>query len=96
MMLLRGRALSGEPRVLVIDMGDRVVPGMGEPIREFVEEALNKSRVEVHTLTRVVRLTEKTLTFEHQGKQTEVETAAVVWAGGVRVNPLIEELDIEF
>jgi NADH:ubiquinone reductase (non-electrogenic) len=89
------RALSGEPRVLVIEMGDKVVPGMGEPIREFVEEALNKSRVEVHTLTRVVRLTEKTLTFEHQGVQTEVETAAVVWAGGVRVNPLIDELDIE-
>jgi NADH:ubiquinone reductase (non-electrogenic) len=89
------RALSGEPRVLVIEMGDKVVPGMGEPIREFVEEALNKSRVEVHTLTRVVRLTEKTLTFEHQGVQTEVETAAVVWAGGVRVNPLIDKLDIE-
>ena len=89
------RALSGEPRVLVIEMGDKVVPGMGEPIREFVEEALNKSRVEVHTLTRVVRLTEKTLTFEHQGVQTEIETAAVVWAGGVRVNPLIDELDID-
>lgn len=89
------RALSGEPRVLVIEMGDKVVPGMGEPIREFVEEALNKSRVEVHTLTRVVRLTEKTLTFEHQGVETEVETAAVVWAGGVRVNPLIDKLDIE-
>ena len=89
------RALSGEPRVLVIEMGDKVVPGMGEPIREFVEEALNKSRVEAHTLTRVVRLTEKTLTFEHQGVETEVETAAVVWAGGVRVNPLIDKLDIE-
>jgi NADH dehydrogenase len=91
----RRRALSGEPRVLIIEMGDKVVPGMGEPIREFVEDALSKSRVEVHTLTRVVRLTEKTLTFEHQGAQTKVETAAVVWAGGVRVNPLIEALDIE-
>src|SRR3990172_3380916 len=33
------RALSGEPRVLVIEMGDKVVPGMGEAIREYVEEA---------------------------------------------------------
>src|SRR5690348_16938072 len=48
------RALQGEPRVLVIEMGDRVVPGMGEQIREFVEDALHKSRVEVHTKTRVV------------------------------------------
>jgi NADH dehydrogenase FAD-containing subunit len=29
-------------------MGDRVVPGMGEQIREFVEDALRKSHVEVH------------------------------------------------
>ena len=30
------RALQGEPRVLVIEMGDRVVPGMGDQIRVFV------------------------------------------------------------
>jgi NADH dehydrogenase len=89
------RALTGEPRVLVIEMGNKVVPGMGDSIREFVTDALRESRVEVHTLTRVVRVTEKTLTFEHNGAQTEIPTAAVVWAGGVRMNPLIEKLDIE-
>lgn len=89
------RALTGEPRVLVIEMGDKVVPGMGDPIREFVTDALRESRVEVHTLTRVVRLTAKTLTFEHEGRKTEIEAAAVVWAGGVRMNPLVELLDVE-
>jgi NADH:ubiquinone reductase (non-electrogenic) len=89
------RALSGEPRVLVIEMGNKVVPGMGDDIRGFVEDALRASRVEVHTLTRVVSVTEKTLVFEHNGTRTEVETAAVVWAGGVRMNPLIENLAIE-
>ena len=89
------RALTGEPRVLVVEMGDRVVPGMGDQIREYVTEALAESRVEVHTLTRVVRLKEKTLTFEHAGRETELETAAVVWAGGVRMNPLVEKLEIE-
>lgn len=89
------RALRGEPRILVIEMGDKVVPGMGEAIREFVEDALRESHVEVHTLTRVVRVTDKTLTFEHEDKQTEIETAAVVWAGGVRMNPLVERLNIE-
>lgn len=89
------RALRGEPRVLVIEMGDRAVPGMGEEIREFVDEALRESRVEVHTLTRVVRVTEKTLVFEHNGTQTEIDTAAVVWAGGVRVSPVIENLKVE-
>jgi len=89
------RALRGEPRVLVIEMGDKVVPGMGEEIREFVEAALRESRVEVHTLTRVVRVTEKTLVFEHNGAQTEIDSAAVVWAGGVRVSPVVENLEVE-
>ena len=86
------RALTGEPRVLVVEMGDKVVPGMGDDIRGFVENALRESRVEVHTLTRVVKVTEQTLVFEHNEGQTEIETAAVVWAGGVRMNPLIESL----
>ncbi len=89
------RALTGEPRVLLIEMGDRVVPGMGEEIRAFVTDALRESRVEVHTQTRVVRVTEKTLVFEHQGMETEIDTAAVVWTGGVRVNPVVEQLEVE-
>lgn len=89
------RALRGEPRVLVIEMGDRVVPGMGYEIRAFVDEALRESHVEVHTLTRVVRVNKKTLVFEHNGTQTEIDSAAVVWAGGVRVSPVIENLKVE-
>jgi len=89
------RALPGEPRVLVIEMGDRVVPGMGEQIREFVEDALHKSRVEVHTKTRVVKVANDGITFEHEGKQESLKTAGVVWLGGVKMGPLIEHLDVE-
>jgi demethylphylloquinone reductase len=89
------RALQGEPRVLLLEMGDRVVPGMGQQIREFVEDALHKSRVEVHTLTRVVNVSNDGLTFEHEGNEEHVKTACVVWTGGVRMNPVIEKLDVE-
>jgi demethylphylloquinone reductase len=89
------RALKGEPRVLLLEMGDRVVPGMGDQIREYVDEALLHSRVEVHTLTRVVNVTSDGLTFEHDGSEEHIKTAAVVWLGGVRMNPLIEQLDAE-
>lgn len=89
------RALHGEPRVLVIEMGDRVVPGMGEQIRKFVEEALRESHVEVHTNTRVVKVTSDEVTFEHDGNQETLKTAGVVWTGGVKMNPLIEQLDVE-
>lgn len=89
------RALPGEPRVLVVEMGNQIVPGMGDEIRAIVEDALKKSRVEVHTRTRVLRVTEHGFTIEHEGEQTEVEAAGVVWTAGVRVNPLIENLDVE-
>jgi NADH dehydrogenase len=92
---LRRRALQGEPRVLVIEMTDHVVPGMGEEIRKFVEQALFESRVEVHTQTRVIRVAPNSITLEHNHEQTEVATAAVVWVAGVRVNPLVEQLEIE-
>jgi NADH dehydrogenase len=68
---------------------------MDEEMRGVVEQALNKARVEVHTGTRVVRLTDDGLTFEHDGRQTEVKAAGVVWTAGVRVNPLVERLALE-
>ena len=78
------RALRGEPRVLVIEMGDRVVPGMGEEIREIVDAALRESHVEVHTLTQVVRLGEKTLVFEHNGHKARSSCGSCLGRWGAR------------
>ena len=92
---VKRRALQGQPRVLVFEMGDRVVPGMGEQIREFVEEALREARIEVNTQTRVVRVTGNSVTFEHAGNREELKTSGVIWTGGVKMRPLIEQLDVE-
>jgi demethylphylloquinone reductase len=89
------RALKGEPRVMVIEMSDEVVPGMGDDIRAIVEDALKQSRVEVHTETRVVRVTQDGFTIGHGEEETKVEAAGVVWTAGVRVNPLVETLEVE-
>jgi demethylphylloquinone reductase len=89
------RALRGESRILLLEMGDKVVPGMGQEIRTFVESALQESRVELHTLTRVLRVTENSVTVEHNGEHTEIKTAGVVWTGGVQMNPLIQSLQTE-
>ena len=91
----RRRALHGEPRVLLLEMGDRVVPGMGEQIREFVDDALRQSHVEVHTQTRVVKVMSDGITFEHEGNQETLNAAGVVWTGGVRMNPIVEQLEVE-
>lgn len=89
------RALKGEPRVMVVEMGSSVVPGMGEDIRALVEDALKESRVEVHTETRVMRVEKDGFTIGHAGEETKVEAAGVVWTAGVRVNPLIDKLSVE-
>jgi NADH dehydrogenase len=92
---VRRRALQGEPRVLVIEMGDKVVPGMGDQIREFVEDALRQSHVEVHTSTRVVNVGPHEVTFEHLGQTEKLRTAGVVWTGGVKMRSIVEDLDAE-
>jgi NADH dehydrogenase FAD-containing subunit len=56
---------------------------------------LQEARIEVHTGTRVVRVTENGITLEHNQQDTELETAAVVWVAGVRMNPLVERLKVE-
>src|SRR6185369_14686252 len=92
---VKRRDLHGEPRVLVIEMADRLVPGMGEEIRGVVERALEDSRVQAHTETRVVRVTKDSITLEHNAQHAEIHTAAVVWVAGVKPNPLIESLKTE-
>jgi len=91
----RRRGLQGAPRVIVVEMSDRVVPTMDDEIRRHVEEALRSSGVEVHTQTTVRRVAPGRVVVEHKGQQQEIEVAAAIWTGGVRPNPLVESLDVE-
>lgn len=91
----RRRGLRGEPRVVVVEMGRDLVPGMDEGIRGVVERILMEKRVEVHTETRVVGVSPRSVEIEHAGERTEIEAAGAVWTAGVRVNPLVERLDLE-
>lgn len=89
------RGIPGDPRLLILEMGERILPGMGGGVRGYAEDALRELRVEVHTRTRVRAITASSVRFEHAGATDEIECAAVIWTGGVRVNPLIERLDLE-
>jgi NADH dehydrogenase len=92
---VKRRALHGEPRVVIIEMADRLVPGMGEEIRHYVEHALEETRVEVHTNTRVVSVSADSITLAHNDRQSEMGTSGVVWVAGVRPNALLETLKVE-
>jgi demethylphylloquinone reductase len=92
---VKRRALHGEPRVIIVEMADRLVPGMGDEIREYVERELDRHRIEVHTRTRVARVSSTGLTLEHNGRETEIAAAGVIWVAGVRLNSVIENLKVE-
>lgn len=88
------RGLAGEPHVLIFEMSDRIVPGMGEEVRQYVEKALRETRVDVHLQTRVLEVKPHGIVSEYDGKKTETETVTTVWTAGVKVAPLIERLDL--
>lgn len=88
------RGLKGEPHVMLVEMSDRLVPGMGEDLRAYVEKALLKSHVDVHLQTKVLEVKPHSIVSEHNGKQSETKTVATVWTAGVKVNSLIEKLDL--
>lgn len=90
----RRRGLKGEPHVLLIEMADRIVPGMGEDIREYVEKVLLEKHIDVNLQTKVLEVKPHGIVYEHDGKQTEIETVMTIWTAGVKVNPLIEKLDL--
>jgi NADH dehydrogenase len=91
---IQQRNLKGEPRVLLIEMGDDILPGMGEEIRSHAQKGLNEARIEVHTGTRVMEVKKDGLIAEHNGVSQEFKAAATVWTAGVKINPLIEKLEL--
>lgn len=88
------RGLKGEPHVLLVEMSDRLVPGMGEDVRSYVEKALLATHIDVHLQTKVLEVKPHGIVSEHDGKQSEIECVTTVWTAGVKVSPLVETLDL--
>ncbi|HEY0173954.1 MAG TPA: FAD-dependent oxidoreductase [Pyrinomonadaceae bacterium] len=89
------RGLRGEPRVVLVEMGRQVVPGMDDEIRAAVERVLEEKRVEIFSETKVVEVQKRGVVLEHAGERETISAAGVVWTAGVRVNPLVGRLDAE-
>ena len=89
------RGLPGEPRIIIIEESNEVGHGMSDDLRATIEDALKRARVEVQTETKVMRVTAGGLQIEHNKKAQEIRAAAVIWAGGVKANTLVEKLGLE-
>ena len=91
---IQQRSMKGEPRILLVEMGKDIVPGMGDEIRSHAEKGLSEARIEVHTETRVLEVKRNGLIAEHNGVQEEFKVAATIWTAGVKISPLIEKIEL--
>jgi NADH dehydrogenase len=80
------------PRIIIIDRSSAVAPDMGERPRPVIEEALRKLGMETRLNAGVSSLDKSGVTLstgEH------IETMTVIWAAGMRANPLTTKIDGE-
>ena len=78
-----------KPRVIIVDRNRAVAPDMGEGPRPIIEEALRKLGVETRLSAGVSSLDKTSVTLS-TGER--IETMTVIWAAGIRANPLTTKI----
>jgi NADH dehydrogenase len=79
-------------RVIIVDRNDAIAPAMGPSPRPLIEEALRELGVETRLGVGVSVLNETSVTLSDN---ETIESATVIWAAGMRANPLTEQVRAE-
>ncbi len=79
-------------RVVLVEMGDEVLPTFGPASRRYAERVLRRRGVDVRLQSAVVKATAAGITLK-SGEFIPSQT--IIWAAGVRGHPLGQELDVE-
>jgi len=85
------RLAGHEPRWLLIDTADRVLPGLAESLARTADRVLRRRGVDIRTKTSVA---EATVDAVHLSDGTVVPTRSLIWCVGVRPEPLVESLGL--
>lgn len=80
------------PRWMLIDLADRVLPGLDQRMSSGAERVLRSRGVDVLT---GVTVTEATADGVHLSDGAFVRTRSLIWCVGVRPDPLIESLGLD-
>ncbi|MCV9960932.1 NAD(P)/FAD-dependent oxidoreductase [Pararhizobium sp. BT-229] len=78
-------------RVILVEAGPRVLPGLSEDLSAYAHRALEKRGVEVRTGQRVTSCTEAGVTID----DNFIACRTMVWAAGVQASPAARWLGIE-
>ena len=80
---------SSDAHVVLIEGGNRLLPGFREPIPENARKQLESIGVEVITNEQVTKIDEEGVVLG----QNRIDAATVFWGAGVRASPLANSLD---
>ncbi|MEO6158051.1 MAG: NAD(P)/FAD-dependent oxidoreductase, partial [Ilumatobacteraceae bacterium] len=81
----------GAARVVLVEMGDTVLGAFSEPLQRYAIEQVRARGVEVRLQQRVIAVDACSVTL---ASGEVVPTRTVVWAAGVRANPLADRLGV--
>jgi NADH dehydrogenase len=79
-------------RVLIVDRNQAIAPAMGANPRPLIEKALREAGVETRLGVSITALNDGGVTLS-DGQF--IESATVIWAGGMRANPLTSQVEAE-
>jgi NADH dehydrogenase len=80
-----------QPEVILVDAVDRVTPALSVRLSEAAADQLRERKVEMQLGIKVASVDAEGVTFEDGDR---IDAATVVWAAGVKPNPLIETLGL--
>ncbi len=83
---------NANPRVIIVERNEAVVPDMGPGPRPIVEDALRKLGIETRLGVSVTSLDQSGVTLSNGER---IESATVIWAAGIRANPLTTKVAAE-
>ncbi len=78
-------------RVILVEMGKEVLPAFKENLREYAKKTLQERRVEVRLGEAV---SEVGATFVRLKSGEEIKAHTLIWAAGIRPNPLADLLGV--
>lgn len=79
-------------RVIIVERNDTIAPAMGSSPRPLIEKALREAGVETKLGVGISALNESSVTLS-DGQP--IESATVIWAAGMRANPLTAQVQAE-
>jgi NADH:ubiquinone reductase (H+-translocating) len=85
------RLAGHEPRWLLIDTADRVLPGLAESLSRTADRVLRRRGVDIRTKASVAEATDDAVRLSDG---TVVPTRSLIWCVGVRPEPLVESLGL--